>query len=73
MHIISLSVIQLLTGVRKDFGNSNDLLLRQVPVAVLNGVSNAREILGVICVPSLRSEDDVLELFSTWKLRIMSA
>lgn len=65
-------VIQLLTRVRKDVGNSYDLSLRQLPVSIFDGISYAREILGVVSIPRLRSKYDMLELFSSRKLRIMS-
>ena len=65
-------VIQLLTRVRKDVGHSYDLLLCQLPVSIFDGISYAREVLGVVAIPSLRSKYDMLELFSSRKLYIMS-
>ena len=62
------SVIQLSACIRKNISNSSDLLLREVPIVILNSISDTGKVLRLISIPCLWCKNDMLELLSAWKL-----
>ena len=64
-------MIELPACIGKDVSNSDDLLLCEVPIVVLNSTTDTGKVLSVIPIPCFRRKDDVLELLSTWKLQFL--
>ena len=60
---------EFMTRFTKDTSSLIDLLLRQVPIAGIDGIPDGGEVGFVIAAPGLGGKEDVFELFSARNLK----